>query len=154
MRKCWYKDKNLAIFFDRTPDVRIRYALPSMTEFEKKSIKKYPFMNSADLRVRLEDRKKKKEYCFSIPKGYMFDGASIPQVFWRIIGSNTDNRFLIGALIHDTLCENKEYVENDRYFADKVFERLLYVAGVPAFKRWLMFHSVDNWQKFCKWEKK
>lgn len=149
----WYIDKDLGIFFDKIPFVAIRYPVPSMTKFELKSIEKYPFINKTELKVVLEDYKKKKKYCFVIPKNYLYDGASIPKLFWRIIGSNTDNRFLVAALIHDTLCENKDYVDNDRYFADKVFERLLSVSGVSPFKRWLMFHSVDNWQKFCGWKK-
>ena len=90
-------------------------------------------------------------YSFTIPKGYCWDGATIPRIFWRLIGSKTDPAFLIASMIHDVLCENHNYVNNDRYFADKVFERLLYVADVPAFNRWIMFHSVDNFQKFCKW---
>jgi hypothetical protein len=30
---------------------------------------------------------------------------------------------------------------------------LLYVSKVNPFSRWLMKHSVDNWQKFCDWWK-
>ena len=55
--------------------------------------------------------------------------------------------------VEDKLCENHHYVNNDRYFADKVFERLLEVGDVGCFRRWLMFHSVDNFQKFCRWRK-
>jgi hypothetical protein len=55
-------------------------------------------------------------------------------------------------MVHDVLCENHNYVDNDRYFSTMVFERLLYAEGVGGFKRWLMKHSVDNFQKFCDWE--
>mgnify|MGYP002520601590 CR=1 FL=1 len=150
----WYQDNEIGIFFDKQPNVRMRFALPSMTTLEKNSIDKYPFENKSELEVTLFDRKNFKKYEFTIRKGYCWDGGTIPRLFWRIIGSNTDPEFLIPSLIHDVLCENHSYVDNDRYFADKVFERLLYVSGVPAFKRWLMFHCVDNFQKFCKWEKK
>ena len=149
----WYQDKNIGIFFDKTPCVTIRYATPSMTHFEKEAINKYPFINRSDLKVTLFDYKKNKKYCFTVQKDYTWDGATIPRAFWRLIGSKTDSKFLIPSLIHDVLCENHGYVDNDRYFADKVFERLLYVSDVPAFNRWLMFHSVDNFQKFCKWQK-
>lgn len=149
----WYEDDDIAILFDQRPQVAVRVILPSMTIFEKKSIQKYPFINKRELKVRLEDKKKDKVYIFDIPKKYQWDGASIPKAFWRLIGSKTDSAFLIPSLIHDVLCENHSYVDNDRYFADKVFERLLYVSGVSAFKRWLMFHSVDNFQKVCgKWD--
>lgn len=148
----WYNDNELAVYFDKIPCVGMRYALPSMTDFEKKAVSRFPFINKQDLKVELYDYTKHKKYGFVIPKDYCWDGASIPRVFWRLIGSKTDSKFLIPSLIHDVLCENHRYVNNDRYFADKVFERLLYVSGVPAFNRWLMFHSVDNFQKFCNWE--
>lgn len=149
----WYKDDKIGIFFDINPDVSIRYILPwdrDDKEYRKDVLKK-PFINLKSLDVFLYDYKNKITYDFVIPENYTWDGASIPRLFWRLIGAKTDNRFLIPSLIHDVLCENKDYVDNDRYFADKVFERLLYVSGVPAFNRWLMFHSVDNYQKFCKW---
>lgn len=150
----WYQDKNIGIFFDKLPIVKMRYALPSMTTLEKNSINKFPFENKVALKVVLCDYKKNKEYEFSIRKDYCWDGATIPRLFWRLIGSKTESEFLIPSMIHDVLCENHSYVNNDRYFADRVFERLLYVSGVPAFNRWLMFHSVDNFQKFCDWGKK
>ena len=149
----WYQDKSIGIFFDKLPIVKMRYALPSMTTLEKISINKFPFENKVALKVVLCDYIKNKEYEFSIRKDYCWDGATIPRLFWRLIGSKTESEFLIPSMIHDVLCENHSYVNNDRYFADKVFERLLYVSGVPAFNRWLMFHSVDNFQKFCDWGK-
>lgn len=94
----------------------------------------------------------KYHYVFTIKAGFDFDGASINRLFWRIIGSKEDIRFKIAALIHDILCINHDYVDNDRYFSTIVFEGLLYVGGTVAIKRWVMKHSVDNYQKFCDWE--
>lgn len=148
----WYEDKEMTIAFDRIPNVAMRYALPSMTAKEKQSIAKYPFINKHNLYVDITD-KDGFHHIFTVPKDYCWDGATIPRIFWRLIGAKTDNKFLIPSMIHDVLCEHHEYIENDRYLADKVFERLLYVSGVPAINRWLMFHSVDNFQKFCGWEK-
>ena len=152
--KSWYEDRDCGIFFSDTPKVAIRYIIPDMTIGEKQSISKYPFINRESLTVTLFDNKKLKKYEFEVPKDYCWDGATIPRLFWDLIGPKTDNKFLIPSMIHDVLCENHHYVNNDRYFADKIFERLLYVSGVPAFKRWLMFHTVDNFQKFCGWGKK
>lgn len=122
-----------------------------MTEEERKSIERYPFINKKNLQVRLIDYKKDKTYNFEIPKGYCYDGASIPRLFWRIIGSNTDNRFLIPALIHDILCENHSFIDNDRKFSTEVFNALLEASEVNAFKRFLMKNSVDCFQKTQKW---
>ena len=148
----WYKDKDLAIFFDKRPSVSMRYALPSMSAADKNAVAKYPFENKLSLKVVLFNHQKQKKYEFVIPKGYCWDGATIPRVFWRLIGAKTDSRFLIPSMIHDVLCENHDYVDNDRYFSTCVFERLLYISGVSAFNRWLIFHSVDNYQKFCNWD--
>ncbi len=149
----WVSDKSVGVFFDEMPFVSIRYPLPSNTEEEKKSIKKYPFINKRTLQVKLEDYKKHKSYGFSVPKGYCYDGASIPRLFWRVIGSNTDNRFLIPALIHDVLCEHHEYVDYDRKFSTAVFNALLQVSDISPFKRFLMKNSVDVFQKlFCNWK--
>lgn len=148
----WYDGDECQIKFSCMPATTEMFPCPNFPEDLNKNIVKQPFLNLKRLDVTLIDYNKCKTYKFVIPKDYTWDGASVPILFWRIIGSKTDPRFQIPSLIHDVLCENHKYVDNDRYFADRVFERLLYVAGVPAFKRWMMFHSVDNFQKFCKWD--
>lgn len=151
---CWYLNSKAGIYFDKLPSVGVRYYIPSMTKEEKKSIEKYPFICRKDLSVCLKDIRKNKEYNFSIPKGYCYDGASIPRFFWRIIGSNYDNRFLIPALIHDVLCEHHEYIKNDRSFSTDVFNALLESSGVYFLKRFFMKNSVALYQTiFCGWSK-
>jgi len=147
----WCSNKYVEVFFDDIPRVSIRYILPSMNKEERKSIKKYPFINKKTLGVRLFDKYKNKIYEFDIPKGYCFDGATVPRFFWRIIGPNTDNKFLIAALIHDVLCENHRYVDNDRKFSTQVFNALLEVSEVFPFKRFLMKNSINFFQLFCGW---
>ena len=149
----WYSNKDAGIFFDSIPHVCIRYYIPTMNSDEKKSIEKYPFVNKRLLKTELKDLKKKKTYFFEIPKGYCYDGASIPRLFWRVIGSNTDNRFLIPALIHDVLCEHHEYIDNDRHFSSEVFNALLEASKVNAFKRFWMKNTVDFYQRFCSWNR-
>lgn len=147
----WCSNKFVEVFFDDIPKVSIRYILPSMNKEEKKSIKKYPFINKKNLGVKLYDKKKNKIYQFMIPKCYCYDGATVPRFFWRIIGSNTDNKFLIAALIHDVLCENHNYIDNDRNFSTQVFNVLLEASDVYPFKRFLMKNSVNFFQLFCGW---
>ena len=149
----WYKDCELEIYFDSVPVVIMRYAKPFDDDNIKEDIAKKPFISKKELNVLLVDSINCKRYEFSIIKDYCWDGASIPRFFWHLIGSCTEPRFLIPSLIHDVLCENHNYIDNDRYFSTRVFERLLYVSGVNPFNRWLMFHSVDNFQKFCSWRK-
>ena len=150
----WYSNSDVDIFFNDIPQVAIRYILPTTTKEKKKSIKKYPFINKKTLKVRLWDKRKNKIYDFEIPKYYCYDGASVPRFFWRVIGPNTDNKFLIAALVHDVLCENHNYVDNDRAFSTRVFNALLEASEVSPFKRFLMKNSVDFYQRFCNWRGK
>ncbi len=149
----FYNDKDLAIFFSELPHVCVRYILPTHTEEEKKAIKKYPFICKSELKVALFDKKKSKSYKFTIPKGYCYDGASIPRFCWRLVGAPTDNRFLIAALIHDVLCENHSYVNYDRSFSTNVFNALLAESGVNCCQRFMMKNSVACFQTlFCRWK--
>ena len=149
----WYEDDELSIEFSEIPRVGIRYVLPSSSDVERASIKRFPFINKRKFDVRLYNKEKEEIYDFSIYKNYCFDGATIPRLFWRIIGSKTDNAFLIGALIHDVLTENHNYINNDRNFSSKVFRALLIAGGVGELKAQVMYLAVDNFQRFCGWNK-
>ena len=149
----WYKSNKLSIFFGDVPCVGIRYVVPSMTEAEKKSIKKYPFICRKSLEVAIFDHTKNMSYKFTIPKDYCFDGASIPRAFWRIVGAPTDNKFLIAALVHDVICEQHRCVMYDRALSTNVFNALLEVAEVNKVSRFLMKNSVACFQTlFCNWK--
>lgn len=149
----WQDDEYCRVGFSEIPDIGNKEIHNKvMSKAEIKAAKKKPLYLKNTVDVCLIDKKKNKTYTFTIYIYYDYDGASIHRVFWRLIGSKENIEFKIAALIHDVLCENHHYVDNDRYFADKVFERLLEVADVCAFKRWIMFHSVDNFQKFCGWK--
>ncbi len=151
--RIWQNDKYCSVGFSEIPDIGNKEINKNvMTDAEIKRAKEKPLYLKNTIDVLLYDEKKHKRYVFSIPAGYDYDGASIARFFWRLIGSKENIEFKVAALIHDILCENHHYVDNDRYFADKVFERLLEVSDVCAFKRWMMFHSVDNFQKFCGWD--
>lgn len=149
----WYEDDEMQICFNCIPKVKERFITPYNSAEESENILKKPYKNLKDLNIYIWDEQTEQAYNFTIPKGYEFDGASIPRVFWRIVGANTDNRFIVGAMIHDFTCENHEVVGNNRYLSTMIFNNLLEVGGVPAFKRWLMKHSVDTFQKFCGWKK-
>ena len=62
------------------------------------------------------------------PKGFEFDGASVPGFLWPIIGSPFDPRFMAPALVHDRLYSTGEI---SRKKADKIFKKLLLANGVP-----------------------
>ena len=151
MSICWYSDDELKIYFSQVPRLNVRFSTPWMTLEEIKDINKKPFICEKELKVILVDEIKQDTYEFLIPASYVWDGASIPRMFWRLIGPKSDNRFLVPSLVHDVLCENHDYIDDDRYFSTIVFERLLYVSKVNNFNRWIIKHSVDNFQKICGW---
>ena len=151
MNVCWYEDDEIAIKFNIIPDVDVRIIEPSMPKNLIEDINKKPFINNEELQVVIEDKIEQVFYGFTIKKGYIWDGASIPRMFWRLIGAPTDNKFLIPSLIHDILCENHDYIDDNRGLSTLVFDCLLKVSRVHPFNRWLIKHSVDNYQKFCGW---
>lgn len=151
----WQDDEFCRVGFSKIPDIGNKEInIKVMSKEEIKAAKKKPLYLKNTVDVCLIDKRKNKTYTFTIHFKYDYDGASVARIFWRLIGSKENIEFKVAALIHDILCENHDYVDNDRYFADKVFERLLEVGDVGAFRRWLMFHSVDNFQKFCGWRKR
>ena len=148
----WQDDTTCRVGFSEIPDIGNKEINKNvMSKDEIKRAKNKPLYVKNDVTVCLADKCKNKTYVFPIEKGYDYDGASIPRLFWRDIGTKTDPSFLIASLIHDVLCENHHYVDNDRHFSSCVFDALLKVSKVSGFKRYLMKNSVDIYQRFCKW---
>lgn len=147
----YYKDDKLAILFSKNPHVDFRYPCPGDTEEQKKQKLAKPFINIEEVGVQILYKPNKKEqtyiYNFVIPADYTWDGASIPRICWRFIGPKTDPRFLIASMVHDILCENHSYVNNNRYLSTIVLEKLCKTGGTNSFSRWAIKHSVDNYQK-------
>ena len=149
----WYDGEELAIFFDKMPNVTMRYVTPFTTDEEKKEINKKPFINLSELKVIIQDKIEQETYEFSIEKNYTWNGADIPRPFWRLIGASNDNRFLIGSMIHDFLCENHDIIDNNRALSTDVFNALLKTAKVNPIKRFLIKNSVALWQTLiCDWD--
>ena len=146
----WYEDKELKITFSDVPCVGVRILCPSMDAELKKSIKKKPFI--CKNRVMVDIKYLDQCYCFVVPKFYYWNGANIPRIFWRVIGAQSDPSFLIPSMVHDILCENHHYIDNNRYLSSLIFRALLKTAGINPVSRWTMFHAVDNFQKFQGWK--
>lgn len=151
----WYKDEELAIFFDRVPAPKERFIVPGMDKRTKESIKKFPYINLRELTVTVFHHIQQKKHEFKIPKKYLFDGTSIPgKVILKIlIGAKTDNRFLIGAMVHDWMCEHHESVDHNRELSSKILKALLLVGGTPGWKAQLMYLGVEIFQRTQGWKK-
>jgi len=76
---------------------------------------------------------------FVIPKGWEYDGASIPRFWWRVIGSPFLAEFQGGCLPHDYLyrmliCERK--------LADQLMKKRLLLSDVSKARAGLMYRAV------------
>ena len=151
------KEKIISVCFSVPPDVRVRVINNDDSEDLKKNKKKYPFElhNSVDVCVETSKRK----FSFSIFNGYTWNGADIPRFFWRIIGSRTDNDFLIASLIHDYLLEFKIYIMGDilknnlnkseyRRLTSLIFRNVIKEQGTNTIKANIMSWCVDVFQMF------
>lgn len=120
-------------------------------EMLKRALNK-PFYVTNDLVVQIEYKDEK--YMFTIPKYYDWNGANVPPFVWLIIGQPKEPRFKLASCVHDYMCEHKNVVGYNRYLSTLIFETLCeYFGRFNDFKRWAMFHAVDNYQKSQHWKK-
>ena len=147
------KDLTIRFNFDCPEEVLRDKSLVGLTNGELKEALNKPFVVESDLIVRIFY--KNEFYSFMIPKGYDWNGANVPAGCWLIIGQAKEPRFKLASCVHDFICEHKGVINYDRYLSTLVFETLCeYFGRFNSFKRWAMFHSVDNFQKFQKdWKK-
>jgi len=74
-----------------------------------------------------------------VKKGFIFDGASIPRFFWRVIGHPFSYKVVRAGLVHDILYAT-EYLNRDA--ADDLFSEMLDYSGVSAIKEHVMYDVV------------
>lgn len=78
----------------------------------------------------------------TVPKGFITDFASIPRLFWRVIGHPAE-KYGKAAVIHDYLYSEQQTYTRKR--SDEIFYEAMEVLKVPFWKRWAMYHSVRTW---------
>lgn len=76
---------------------------------------------------------------FTVPRGFIFDGASIPRVFWTTTGSPFTPKFVLPGLVHDFFYRTHKVT---RQTADKHFKDLLLAQGVGVYTRNKMYWAV------------
>ncbi len=92
----------------------------------------------------------KRYYKIKIPKGYTWDGASIPKWLQYFVGKNDEPEFAVASLVHDVICEDHSLIENNRALSSGIFKGLLRANGVGEIKASIMAFSVDVFQFFCR----
>lgn len=92
---------------------------------------------------------------YTVPKGYITDGASVPRIFWFIYPPNRPD-YLPAAIIHDYLCDKENYKEADREFKNCLndldvseFTVKIFHNGVVSY-HYLRYSLIDNLKKKLK----
>ena len=84
-----------------------------------------------------------------VPRGFVFDGASIPLIFRRLFPHG--GKKMAGAMAHDWLYRNK-WIEITRREADLVFYNGMISNGVEPWKAKVMYLGVrlGGWLTWAK----
>lgn len=116
-------------------------------------IKAKPFIVIRNIYVRVTYENK--VYTFVIPRGFTYDGATVPAIAWLIIGHKTEPRFKIASCVHDWLCEHHADINTERKLSTHIFITLCDVFGkFNKVKRAIMAFFIDTFQMlFCGWKK-
>ena len=78
----------------------------------------------------------------TVPKDFVSDGASIPRIFWSLIGSPWDSEYGYAAVIHDYGYATQRY---SRKYVDDIFLEGMTEKNVPLLKRRIMYRAVRVW---------
>lgn len=149
------KEQIINIFLSKQPEIHIRVINDDDPKPIKDNKKKYPFELFNTIKVTIITTKR--EFSFDIYKGYTYNGADIPKFFWRIIGSRTENDFLISSMLHDYLLQFKSYILNEcikekitieeyRRLTSLIFREKLKMQGTGTIKANVMSFAVDTFQ--------
>jgi hypothetical protein len=76
---------------------------------------------------------------WSAPKGFISDGASIPQVFWSIVGGPWDGPYRNAAIVHDQYCVTKSEPSPDVH---RMFYKACRAEGVTEVKAKALYAAV------------
>lgn len=147
----WCDKAELHIDSDIQPHISVRIPMPSDTENEKKDKRRMPFINKT--RIMWNINYLGTQYCFVIPRGFCYDGASIPFGFRWLIGAKGSDEFMIPSCVHDYMCIHHDCVGHDRQLSSMIFRELLIASGVGKLRAQTMYLAVENFQRFCGWGK-
>jgi hypothetical protein len=75
----------------------------------------------------------------NVPKGFETDGASIPRLFWPIVGHPLNGKHARAATVHDYLYFTGE---GSKESADRIFLEAMKTDGVSKLRRNIMYYAV------------
>ena len=142
--------EGIKIVSDKEPHTCNRMTLPLIDEKELEDIHKKPYMCKVNVNFFIDYEGK--QYQIFIPKGYTWDGATIPFGFRWMLGGKGNPDFLVASCVHDKMCECPWLIHYDRYLSSLIFKELLLACKCGKIKANIMFGAVDTFQKlFGKW---
>jgi len=71
--------------------------------------------------------------------GDHIDGASIPRLLWRVVGSPYSGKYRIASIIHDVYCDSKIRPSPEVH---RVFYEMMIASGLSKSKSWIMWLAV------------
>lgn len=148
------REKVIHVQSDKVPNIIIRVIdEDNDSALTKKSKCRYPFELTSKTTFTVTTTRR--EFYFTIPKGYCWNGADIPPFIWWV-GASKDNEFLLPSLVHDYLLEFKTYIYNNNFkdtsvmeykrITSLIFRQLLKESGTSDIKANLMSFAVDAFQ--------
>jgi hypothetical protein len=109
--------------------------------------KKKPFILLNNIYYLTGQYDKLESYGIRIHKGYNWNGANIPKFLWRIVGSQYNPEFLPASMVHDWLCENKDFIiDKGARVSSIIFRDILVLSGVSKIKANIMMTAVYMFQ--------
>jgi Protein of unknown function (DUF1353) len=78
---------------------------------------------------------------WNAPTGTETDGASIPKIFWSVIGGPFEGRYRNAAIIHDRYCDTRTRKWQDTH---EMFYAAMLASGVGPKTAWLMYKAVER----------
>lgn len=78
---------------------------------------------------------------WSVPRGVLVDGASIPTVFWSFIGGPFEGKYRVASIIHDYYCDVRSRPWQEVH---RVFYEAMLASGVNSSRALLMFKAVEK----------
>jgi hypothetical protein len=88
---------------------------------------------------------------WTTPAGTEIDGASIPQLFWSLIGGPFEGAYINASVIHDHYCRTRERTAHDTH---RNFYYGMRASVVPEWKATLMHWAVATFGPSWKLEKR
>jgi hypothetical protein len=81
------------------------------------------------------------------PTGFEVDGASIPQLFYSVVGSPMSGKYRMASVVHDVACIKKSAPWKETH---QMFYEACLCGGVGESKAkmmyWAVYHFGDRWQ--------